>query len=117
MAAVHAVARRLSGADLAAALTRVPAWAAHTPDASGRDVLKRSLTFGDFKAAFGFMSVVAMHAESANHHPEWFNVYNRVDITLTTHDSGGVTVKDVDLAVVIDTFAAKLGPGGASSSR
>ena len=60
--------------------------------------LHRQFVFGDFVEAFGFMSRVALLAEAANHHPEWSNVYNRVEIYLTTHDAGGITVRDFDLA-------------------
>jgi 4a-hydroxytetrahydrobiopterin dehydratase len=60
--------------------------------------LHRQFIFGDFVEAFGFMSRVALLAEAANHHPEWSNVYNRVEIYLTTHDAGGITVRDFDLA-------------------
>ena len=56
-----------------------------------RDAIRRQVVFGDFSRAFGFMSRVAMQAEKLDHHPEWFNVYNRVDVTLTTHDANGVT--------------------------
>ncbi|MGB5076695.1 MAG: 4a-hydroxytetrahydrobiopterin dehydratase [Sphingorhabdus sp.] len=64
--------------------------------------IRRSLRFADFGAAFAFMTHVAILAEKADHHPEWFNVYNRVDILLTTHDAGGLSQRDVDLAVQID---------------
>ena len=60
--------------------------------------IARSYKFRDFNAAFGFMSRVALMAEKMDHHPEWFNVYNKVDVTLTTHSDGGVTQKDIDLA-------------------
>lgn len=64
--------------------------------------LKRSFRFTDFVEAFGFMAKVALLAERADHHPEWFNVYNRVDIALTTHDAGGLSARDVKLAGEID---------------
>jgi 4a-hydroxytetrahydrobiopterin dehydratase len=67
--------------------------------------IRRSFKFDDFAAAFGFMTRVAILAEKADHHPEWFNVYNRVDILLTTHDVGGLSQRDVDLATAIDGFA------------
>jgi len=70
-----------------------------------RDAISRSFRFGDFTEAFAFMTRVALHAEKADHHPEWFNVYNRVDVTLTTHDAGengGLSQRDVDLANVIE---------------
>lgn len=67
--------------------------------------IRRTLTFTDFAEAFGFMARVAIIAEKADHHPEWFNVYNRVEILLTTHDAGGLSQRDVDLAKAIDGFA------------
>jgi len=70
-----------------------------------RDAITRSLRFKDFNAAFGFMCRVAMAAEKLDHHPEWSNVYNRVDITLSTHAAGGLTELDVTLAGMIDRFA------------
>lgn len=88
------------GAD--AALVRLPGWRA----AEGRDAVIKEFRFKDFNAAFGFMSRVALYAERHNHHPEWVNVYNRVDVTLTTHDAGGVTDKDVALAHFMDQVAA-----------
>ena len=60
----------------------------------GRDAIARSYRFADFNAAFGFMTRVAIYADKADHHPEWFNVYNRVEITLTTHDAGGISARD-----------------------
>ena len=66
--------------------------------------LHREYVFPDFVAAFGFMTKVALAAETMNHHPEWFNVYNRVTIDLTTHDAGGITEKDFDLARAIDAI-------------
>lgn len=73
--------------------------------------LHRKIEFGDFVAAFGFMSEIALLAESRNHHPEWSNVYNRVLIDLVTHDAGGISQKDVDLARAIDSRAQKRGIG------
>jgi 4a-hydroxytetrahydrobiopterin dehydratase len=70
-----------------------------------RKAIHKSYTFRDFNQAFGFMTRAALVAEQMNHHPEWFNVYNRVDVTLTTHDAGGVTEKDVALAKAMDTIA------------
>ena len=64
----------------------------------GDDFITKVFKFTDFAAAFGFMSEIAVVAQAMDHHPEWFNVYNRVDVTLTTHDAGGVTDKDVTLA-------------------
>ena len=71
-------------------------------DASG---IRRNLRFGDFVEAFGFMTRIAILAEKADHHPEWFNVYNRVEILLTTHDAGGLSQRDIDLALAIDAIA------------
>jgi 4a-hydroxytetrahydrobiopterin dehydratase len=69
---------------------------------SGRDVIGKSYKFKHFRQAFAFMTEVALLAEKADHHPEWSNVYNRVDIVLTTHDAGGVSQRDIDLAKNID---------------
>ena len=66
--------------------------------------MRKSFAFTDFNAAFGFMTRVALMAEKMNHHPEWFNVYNRVDITLTTHDADGLSRRDIDLAKAIDAL-------------
>lgn len=82
----------------AEALQRLDGWRA----ADGRDAICNEYKFKDFNAAFGFMSRVALYAERNDHHPEWFNVYNRVDVTLTTHDAGGVSNKDVALAHFMD---------------
>ncbi|KAG0316723.1 hypothetical protein BGZ99_006724 [Dissophora globulifera] len=68
----------------------------------GREAIKRTLTFKDFNAAFGFMTRVALYADKADHHPEWFNVYNRVEVTLATHDVQGLSVRDVELAKFIN---------------
>jgi len=71
----------------------------------GDDFITRVFKFEDFAKAFGFMSEIAIHAQAMDHHPEWFNVYNRVDVTLTTHDAGGVTDKDVTLANLMNKAA------------
>lgn len=73
----------------------------------GRPALQKSFLFADFNAAFGFMSRVALAAEQMNHHPEWFNVYNKVDVTLSTHDAGGVTDLDFKLAKFMDSVGAQ----------
>ena len=73
-----------------------------------RDAITRELVFPDFNRAFAFMTQVALAAEKADHHPEWSNVYNKVRVTLSTHDAGGVTQKDLDLARFIDTAYARL---------
>jgi len=85
----------------AAALAQLSGWRA----VDGRDAIAKEFRFKDFNAAFGFMSRVALHAEMADHHPEWFNVYNRVEVTLATHDAGGVTEKDLALAKFMDSAA------------
>ena len=72
----------------------------------GREAVSRRFEFKDFNAAWGFMSRVALAAEKADHHPEWFNVYNKVDIVLATHDAGGLTSRDVALAQTIEKIAA-----------
>jgi 4a-hydroxytetrahydrobiopterin dehydratase len=74
--------------------------------ASDKKSVQKSFKFPDFVEAWGFMTRVALHAEKADHHPEWFNVYNKVDITLNTHDAGGLTQKDLDLAEKIDASAS-----------
>jgi 4a-hydroxytetrahydrobiopterin dehydratase len=84
-----------------AALAQLDGWSA----AEGRDAIIKSFHFKDFPHAFGFMAQVALVAERMDHHPEWFNVYNRVDVLLTTHDAGGVTERDVALARAMDEAA------------
>lgn len=96
------MAERLDGQARAAALVALPGWRWD----EGRDTIAKSFRFEDFSAAFGFMTRVAMAAEQADHHPEWSNVWNRVDVLLTTHDSGGLTQKDVALAQRIEALAA-----------
>jgi len=76
---------------------------------AGRDAIEKRYRFPNFNAAFGFMTRVAMFAEKLNHHPEWTNVYNRVDVTLTTHDAGGVTELDVRMAQFMDEAAEHAG--------
>lgn len=89
----------------AAALEGLPGWTA----AQDRDAIQRTFRFKDFNAAFGFMSRCALTAEKLDHHPEWFNVYNRVEVTLATHDADGVTALDVQLARFMDEVAEALG--------
>ncbi|WP_137127762.1 4a-hydroxytetrahydrobiopterin dehydratase [Roseomonas sp. HF4] len=74
--------------------------------AEGRDAIARSFHFKDFSEAWGFMSRVALLAEKHDHHPEWFNVWNKVEITLSTHDAGGLSARDVALAKAIDGLVA-----------
>jgi len=73
----------------------------------GRDAMTREFVFKDFNQAFAFMTRVALHAEKHDHHPEWFNVYNKVRITLSTHDAGGITQKDLLLAAFCDECFGK----------
>lgn len=74
-------------------------------EVEGRDAIRREFKFKTFNQAFGFMARVALKAEAMDHHPEWFNVYNKVDITLSTHDCGGLSERDVKLAQFIDKAA------------
>ena len=93
------MAEKLEGAARDAALASLDDWAL----VEGRDAITRTFQFADFNAAFGFMSRVALKAEAMNHHPEWFNVWNRVEVTLSTHDAGGLTVLDMELAAFMDS--------------
>lgn len=92
---------KLQGPARAQALRELKAWR----EVEGRDAIARSLRFADFNAAFGFMARVALMAEKLDHHPEWSNVYNRVEIVLSTHDAGGLSQRDVALARFIDSIA------------
>jgi len=94
--------QKLDAAALASALKALPEW--HEVD--GREAIARTFKFKDFNTAFGFMTRVALLAEKMDHHPEWFNVYKRVDVTLTTHDAGGVTEKDIAMAKAMDAYAS-----------
>lgn len=82
--------------------TELPGWAM----VPGRDAITRTFALADFSAAFGMMTRIALVAERMDHHPEWRNVYNRLEITLSTHDAGGLTERDVKLAQAIDAIAA-----------
>src|ERR1700733_13547280 len=79
----------------------------HWKDVDGRDAFTRKFEFKDFNEAFGFMSRVALLAEKMDHHPEWFNVYKTVDVTLSTHDAGGVTENDIKMAKAMNEYAGK----------
>lgn len=92
---------KLKGPTRAKALRDLKAW----KEVEGRDAITRSLRFTDFNAAFGFMTRVALMADKLDHHPEWSNVYNRVEIVLSTHDAGGLSARDVALAKFIDSMA------------
>lgn len=89
----------LNQADRDALLSDFPGWALRDDGKA----ITRTFTFADFNEAFGFMARVALYADKADHHPEWFNVYNRVEMTLTTHDAGGLSARDAAMARFIET--------------
>lgn len=93
---------RLVGDARAAALAALPGWTLQTD----RDAIHKSFKFRNFSEAWAFMSRVALLAEKMDHHPEWFNVYNRVDVTLSTHDAGGLTELDLRLGAAMDAMAS-----------
>jgi 4a-hydroxytetrahydrobiopterin dehydratase len=95
------MAQKLTGPARAEALKALPGWT----EVAGRDAIAKTFKFDDFNAAFGFMARAALVAEKMDHHPEWFNVYNKVDVTLSTHDAGGVTERDISLAAAMDRLA------------
>lgn len=95
------MAEKLSADARTAAVASLDDWS----DVDGRDAIQKTFTFKNFNQAFGFMSRVAMMAEKMDHHPEWFNVYKTVDVTLVTHDAGGVTELDIKLASFMDKAA------------
>lgn len=97
------MAERLKPEDRAAGLTALPEW--HLCE--GREAISKSFKLRDFQEAFAFMTQVALVAEKMNHHPEWSNVYRTVDITLSTHDVGGLSRLDLDLATEIDRIASR----------
>ena len=94
---------KLEGTARKSALAGLPEWR----EVSGRDAIARKFVFKDFNQAFGFMTRAALIAEKMDHHPEWFNVYKTVEVTLSTHDAGGLTDKDIALAKAMDMLAAK----------
>ena len=94
---------RLPDADVDAVLAQLPGWRR----LADRPAIRKSYEFGDFSEAWGFMTRVALAAEKADHHPEWSNVWNRVEITLTTHDAGGLTSRDLRLAAMIEDIAGQ----------
>ena len=96
---------KLSAADKKAALAKLSGWKKTT----GRDAIQKTFVFGDFNAAFGWMSRVAMMAEKLDHHPEWDNVYKTVNVVLTTHDAGGVSPLDITMARFMDKTAGAAG--------
>lgn len=95
------MAEKLSAAARAAALATLPGWS----EARDGAAISRTFTFKDFNEAFGFMTRAALVAEKADHHPEWFNVYRRVEVTLSTHEAGGVTERDIALAAAMNRLA------------
>ncbi|MFT5180394.1 MAG: 4a-hydroxytetrahydrobiopterin dehydratase [Alphaproteobacteria bacterium] len=95
------MAEKLSGEARTAALAGLSGWAL----VDGRDAITKTFAFKNFNEAFGFMSRAALKAEAMNHHPEWFNVWNRVEVTLSTHDAGGLTALDIELATFMDRAA------------
>jgi 4a-hydroxytetrahydrobiopterin dehydratase len=98
------MSQKLTGNARKAALGKLNGWS----DVKGRDAISRKFTFKDFSEAFGFMARAALVAEKLNHHPEWFNVYNKVEVTLATHEAGGVTDLDVELAQAMNDLASSL---------
>jgi 4a-hydroxytetrahydrobiopterin dehydratase len=95
------MAEKLTGSARTAALAKLSGWS----EVKGRDAITRQFEFSDFNEAFGFMARAALIAEKLDHHPEWFNVYNKVEVTLATHDAGGVTERDIKLAQAMDRLA------------
>jgi len=95
------MAQKLSGEARKRALARLNGWS----EANGRDAISKKFVFADFNQAFGFMTRAALIAEKMDHHPEWFNVYKTVEVTLSTHDAGGLTENDVQLAEAMDRLA------------
>ena len=92
---------KLNATERAGLSATLPAWTL----VEGRDAITRAFRFKDFSEAWGFMARVALLAEAQDHHPEWFNVWNRVEITLSTHDASGLSARDVRLAQAIDAIA------------
>ena len=99
------MAAKLTGAKRKAALKSLKGWKLQ----EGRDAIEKTYTFDNFVTAFGFMSSTALVAQQMDHHPEWFNVYNRVDVVLSTHDAGGLTQLDIELAHGISDAARREG--------
>ncbi len=94
--------RRLTDDEIAQSLATLPGWTVQ----NGK--LHREFRFKDFVLAFGFMATAAIAIEKMNHHPEWANVYNRVTVDLTTHDAGGISARDFELARLLDSIASRL---------
>ena len=99
---VPIMVEKLTGNARKSALGKLDGWS----EVEGRDAIRRTFTFADFNEAFGFMTRAALVAEKLDHHPEWFNVYDKVEVTLATHDAGGVTERDVALAEAMNRLAS-----------
>ena len=99
------MAERLSAEARKSALKGLPGWT----EVTGREAIARTFVFKDFNEAFGFMARVALVAEKRDHHPEWRNVYKTVEVALSTHDAGGVTARDIELAKAMNAIASQLG--------
>ena len=95
------MAEKLTGEARRKALAALPDWR----EVEDRDAITRAYKFADFNEAFGWMARAALAAEKMDHHPEWFNVWNRVEVTLSTHDAGGLTERDTALAKIMDALA------------
>jgi 4a-hydroxytetrahydrobiopterin dehydratase len=93
---------KIAGALRQTALASLEGW----QEVDGRDAIAKEFKFADFNAAFGWMARVALLAEKIDHHPEWFNVYNRVSVTLATHEANGVTARDIKMAQAMNAYAA-----------
>jgi 4a-hydroxytetrahydrobiopterin dehydratase len=98
------MSQKLSGEARKAALARLKGWS----EVKDRDAINKKFVFADFNEAFGFMTRAALVAEKMGHHPEWFNVYKTVEVTLSTHEANGVTDSDVSLAAAMDKIATQL---------
>lgn len=101
------MSEKLSEADVTEALSELDGWT----HVEGREAIFKKFKFVDFRHAWTFMEDVAVEADAMSHHPEWLNVYNRVEVTLTTHDVGGVSELDLDLAAIMDEIAAEVEKG------
>jgi 4a-hydroxytetrahydrobiopterin dehydratase len=97
------MAEKLAGEARKSALAGLAGWS----EVQGRDAITKKFVFGDFNEAFGFMTRAALVAEKLDHHPEWFNVYKNVEVTLSTHDAGGLTALDVKLAEAMNRLAGR----------
>jgi len=97
------MAEKLTDETRAAELMKLEGW----DEVRGRDAIQKTFKFKDFNEAFGFMTRVALKADQMDHHPDWFNVYNRVEVTLTTHDAKGLTMRDIKLAKFMNEAAGK----------